>query len=86
MMVLFTSWYFCDNQCWHATGCPCVLLDVYKAAKPEVSTPRKPRESDSCVCAFRLPAPAAEASHWCLSCEEMCNHNISWSAVCLCAV
>ena len=81
MMVLFTLWYFCDDQCWHASGCPCALLDDYKAAKPEVSTPRQPRESDSCVCAFRLAAPATEVSQQCVSCEEMCNHNMSWSAV-----
>ena len=82
VMVAFALWYFCDDQCWHATGWPCALLDDYKAAKPEVSTPRKPRESDSCVYAFRLPAQTAEASHLCVSYEEMCNHNMSWSAVC----
>ena len=86
VMVLFALWYFCDNQCWHATGCPCALLDDYKAAKPEVSTPRQPRESDCSVGAFRLPAPATEVSQWCVSCEEMCNHNMSWSAVECCVV
>ena len=48
------------NQCWQATGCPYALPNNYTAAKPAVSTPRQPRESDSYVCAFRLPAPATE--------------------------
>ena len=80
-MVLFALWFFCDNQCWHATGCTYAWPNENKAAKPEVSTPGPPRASDSCVCAFRLPAPATEVSQQCVSCEEMCNHNMSWSAV-----
>ena len=63
------------NQCWQATGGTCASPNDYKAAKPAVSTPRQPRESDSYVCAFRLPAPATEVSLQCHACE------VAWSAV-----
>ena len=75
-----------SNRCWHVTGCTFALPNEYKAAMPEASTPRQPRESDSYVCALRLPAPATEVSQQCGACEEMCNHNMSWSAVECCVL
>ena len=66
---------FSDNQCWQATGGTYASPNDYTAAKPAESTPRQPRESDSSVCAFRLPAPATEVSLQCHACE------VAWSAV-----
>ena len=58
-----------------ATGGTYASPKDYTAAKPAVSTPRQPRESDSYVCAFRLPARATEVSLQCHACE------VAWSAV-----
>ena len=65
MVLEYLVMHSSDDQCWHATGGTFALPNEYKAAKPEVSTPRQPRESDSYVCAFRLPAPASEVFQQC---------------------